>query len=70
MTSKRDTPCTKPANVESQKPGKKAAGGQKISHAEARQQRLEEQLRANLKKRKEQGRQRAARSLGESDDEK
>lgn len=69
MTSKPDTPAAKSAKVQGEKPGMKASGGPKLSHAEARQQRLEEQLRANLKKRKDQVRSRAAARQSESEDE-
>ncbi len=70
MTSNPDTPADKSGEAQGRKPGMKVAGGPKVSHAEARQKRLEEQLRANLKKRKDQVRQRAARPHSESEDEK
>lgn len=61
MTSKADE---KPDD----RPGSKSNATGRLSHAEARQQRLEEQLRANLKKRKDQVRQRAAATKTESED--
>ena len=70
MTSNPDTPADKPGAAHGRKPGTDTTTTPRVSHAEARQKRLEEQLRANLKKRKDQVRQRAARPHSESEDEK
>ncbi len=58
---------SKPGEKPEVTPGTKTSTTAKVSHAEARQQRLEEQLRANLKKRKDQVRQRAAAAKSESE---
>ena len=58
---------SKPGEKPDDQPGNKTNATARLSHAEARQQRLEEQLRANLKKRKDQVRQRAAAAKTESE---